>query len=76
MWTLHFHVRSYSMGDSLFYLFSENLIFRKRLGVATYFIFYFFEREKQNKKEKTLSVSSKRKTGMWKTKISGGQVTY
>ena len=34
-----------------FHLFGENLIFRKRLGVATYFCFIFLK-GKQNKKEK------------------------
>ena len=36
--------------NSLFYLFSENLIFRKRLGVTTYFYFIFEGKNKIRKK--------------------------
>ena len=35
-----------------FHLFGENLLFRKRLGIATYFCFILFLNGKQNKKEK------------------------
>ena len=51
MWTSHFArwvpIRKW---NSLFILFDENLIFRKRLEVITYFCFIFL-REKPNKKE-------------------------
>ena len=36
--------------DSLFYLFSKKLIFRKRLRVATYFCFIFEGKNKIRKK--------------------------
>ena len=45
---------SHSMTKLAFYLFDENLIFRKRLGVATYFCF-IFKGEKIRKK--TLSMT-------------------
>ena len=52
------------------------LIFRKRLGVVTYFCFIFKGKNKIPKK-KTLSVTPEGKTGLWKTKFgSGGRVTY
>ena len=48
--------RSYSMAKLIFfYLFGENFIFRKRLGVATYFCFIFLRENKIRKK--TLSVT-------------------
>ena len=37
-------------GGLVFYLF-ENLIFLKRLEIATYFYFIIFFKKKQNKKE-------------------------
>ena len=49
LWIPHFwSMRSHSMVQLVF-LFIEILIFRKRLGVATYF--NFFLKGKQNKKE-------------------------
>ena len=48
-------MRFHSMASSLFYLFGENFIFRKRLRVATYFCF-IFKRVKKIRK-KTLSVT-------------------
>ena len=47
---------SHSMAQLTFYLFGENMIFRKRLGVAMYFCFIFFLRENKIRK-KTLSVT-------------------
>ena len=54
-----------------FYLFGENLIFRKRLGVTTYFCFIFFKR-KQNKKENLKCDSLIGKDSLWKTKVGSG----
>ena len=45
------------------FLFGKKLIFRKRLGVTTYFCFIFLK-EKQNKKEKTSSVTLEGKIGL------------
>ena len=46
-----------------FFLFIEILIFRKRLGVATYFCFIFFKKKNQIR-NKTLSVTPEGKTGL------------
>ena len=54
--------------NSLFILFGEILIFRKRLGVATYFCFIFL-REKQNKKEKNPKCDSWRKNRSTKNRV-------
>ena len=54
---------SHSMAKLVFYLFCENMTYRKKLGVATYFCF-IFKGKKQNKKKKTLSVTPKGKTGL------------
>ena len=50
---LAFSLDAFPLDDetSFFHLFSKKLIFRKRLGVATYFCFIFFFKGKQNKKE-------------------------
>ena len=58
-------MRSHSMAKLVFYLFCENMTYRKKLGVATYFCF-IFKGKKQNKKKKkkTLSVTPKGKTGL------------
>ena len=69
---MHFH----SMVQLVFYLFGENMIFRKRLGVATYFCFVFFK-GKQNKKENSKCDSLFGKDSLWKTKPTfEGQVAY
>ena len=59
-WSCHFmdpafcSMHSHSMVKLVFFLFIwRKFDFLKRLGVATYFLFYF-SREKQNKKEKPL----------------------
>ena len=44
-----------------FILFGENVIFRKRFEVATYFYFILF---KEKKRKKTLSVTLEGKTGL------------
>ena len=54
--------------DSLLYLKIKKTIFRKRFGVATYFCFYF-KREKQNKKEKTLNVTPDKKRQVWENRV-------
>ena len=51
LWIRVFHMRPYSTRLT-FHLFGENLIFRKRLGVATYFCFIFKEKNKINKNPK------------------------
>ena len=71
-----YSMRSQSMTWLAFNLFGENLIFRKRFGVANYFCFIFLLREKPNKKENPKCDSWRKKTGLWKTKSrSEGQVT-
>ena len=56
-------MRSTRWRNSFFILFDENLIFRKRLGVATYFFINFFL-GKNKIGNKTLSVTPKGKTGL------------
>ena len=47
LWTRIFHVRPHSIGETRFLLFCEKLIFGKKVGVATYFIFIFEGKIKQ-----------------------------
>ena len=42
-----FHVRPYSIGETRFLFICEKLIFEKKVGVATYFIFIFEGKIKQ-----------------------------
>ena len=56
-------MRSHSMAKLVFYLFCENMTYRKKLGVATYFCFIFKGKNKMPKK-KTLSVTPEGKTGL------------
>ena len=53
--------------DSLFELLLENHL-KKWFGVTTYFCFYF-KREKQNKKEKTLNVTPDKKRQVWENRV-------
>ena len=50
-----------------FYLFGENLIFKKRFGIATYFCFIFKIKNKIRKKN-----PPKGKIDLWKTKFEFG----
>ena len=64
--------------NSLFiYLWETDILFRKWLGVATYFCFIFFKRVNKIKK-KTLNVTPYlEKGGLWKTKLGlKSKVTY
>ena len=47
VWTRIFHVRPHSIGETRFLFICENLIFWKKVGVATYFIFIFEGKIKQ-----------------------------
>ena len=47
VWTRIFHVRPHSIGETRFLFISEKLIFEKKIGVATYFIFIFEGKIKQ-----------------------------
>ena len=76
LWTHVFHMRPNSNGKTPFLFIYEKLIFRKRLGVATYFCFIFFYRENKIRK-KTLCNSLFGKDMSVKTESRfGGQVTY
>ena len=71
-------MHSHSMAKLIFFhLFGENLIFRKRLGVATYFCFIFFKMENKIRKKNPKCDSLFGKVGLWKTE-SGfeGPVIY
>ena len=50
MWTCIFHVRPHSIGETRFLFICGNLIFRKKVGVPTYFIFIFEGKIKQERK--------------------------
>ena len=68
-------MRSHLMAQLTFYLFSENMIFRKNLESPLIFCFIF--KGKQNKKENPKCDSLFGKDNLWKTKVeSEGQVTY
>ena len=50
MWTYIFHVRSHSIDETRFFIVKKNYL--KKIGVATYFVYFF---KKENKiRNKTL----------------------
>ena len=73
-WTRVFHIRPHLNDETRFLFICKKLIFRKRLGVVTYFS--FFLKRKPNKKE-NLYDSLFGKDMFAKTEFGfGGQVTY
>ena len=69
---LHF-LRVFPLDGETRFLFGENLIFKKRLGVATYFCFIFLRENKIRKK--TLSVTPYLETTVYEKPKSGPRVS-
>ena len=44
MWTRIYHVRPHSIGETRFYFGKVKILVLEKIGVATYFYFYFKEK--------------------------------
>ena len=67
LWTRIFHMRPHSMARLAFCLLLKNHL--KKNGLESPLILFYFKREKQNKKKKTLNVTPDKKRQVWEKKV-------